>query len=115
MRSLRGAIGLVTVLAVWQALAGAELINPVLMPSPRRLVDAIIELLADGSLLTHVTASLERVFTGFVLAALCGMSFGVETLDGAPIRKYANVAGRTSRLNWGFLCERGTVRTSTRN
>ena len=55
------------------------LINPVLMPSPARLVDAIVELLRDGSLLIHLTASLERVFTGFVLAALCGLAFGVLT------------------------------------
>jgi ABC-type nitrate/sulfonate/bicarbonate transport system permease component len=51
MRSLRGAIGLATVLAAWQLLAMTALINPVLMPSPARLVDAIIELLRDGSLL----------------------------------------------------------------
>ncbi|PWT92295.1 MAG: ABC transporter permease [Proteobacteria bacterium] len=79
MRSLRGAIGLATVLAAWQLLAMTGLINPVLMPSPARLVDAIIELLRDGSLLIHLTASLERVFAGFVLAALCGLTLGVLT------------------------------------
>jgi ABC-type nitrate/sulfonate/bicarbonate transport system permease component len=79
MRILRGAIGLATVLTAWQLLAMTGLINAVLMPSPARLVDTIVELLRDGSLLIHLTASLERVSAGFVLAALCGLALGVLT------------------------------------
>ena len=79
MSNLRSAIGFITFLVLWQALAIAEIINPFLLPSPLRLVQALVALLADGSLVTHVIASLERVFVGFFLAAGCGITLGIVT------------------------------------
>jgi hypothetical protein len=51
----------------------------------------------------------------------CGRDVALMSAEAAESRevlildlKSANFAGRTSRLNWAFLRERGTVRTSTR-
>jgi NitT/TauT family transport system permease protein/sulfonate transport system permease protein len=67
----------VIVLLLWQALAGAEVINPLLLPPPTRLAAAAWDMLLDGSLLVHTAASLERVLVGFLLAAATGMALGV--------------------------------------
>jgi len=76
---LRSIAGLFGFLALWQALASLGAINPFLLPSPLRVVEATVELFADGSLIQHVLASLERVFVGFLLAALAGIVLGLLT------------------------------------
>jgi ABC-type nitrate/sulfonate/bicarbonate transport system permease component len=76
---LRGLVGLIAFIAIWQILASLGIINPFLLPSPVRVVEATYDLLIDGSLLQHVLASLERVFVGFLLAALCGIGLGLLT------------------------------------
>lgn len=76
---VRGLIGFGGFIALWQALASFGIINPFLLPAPTRLIGAAWDLALDGSLLRHVLASLERVFVGFVLAALCGIVLGIIT------------------------------------
>jgi NitT/TauT family transport system permease protein/sulfonate transport system permease protein len=49
----------------------------VLLPSPVQIAAAAQELMASGSLWTHTLASLNRVLTGFLLAAAVGVALGV--------------------------------------
>jgi NitT/TauT family transport system permease protein/sulfonate transport system permease protein len=70
-------VGLAAFLATWELLAATNLINAVLLPSPSTLFWAASDLLRNGALLRHVSASIERVLVGFVLAAIVGLSFGV--------------------------------------
>ena len=76
-RYVRGLIGFAALLAVWEGLASAALINPVLLPSPTTLFWASGDLVRSGTLVRHVIASVERVLVGFALAALVGLLFGV--------------------------------------
>lgn len=71
------ATGFIVVLGVWQLFAGLGIINAFLLPPPTRLAGAAYELIADGSLVRHLAASLERVLVGFLLAAVVGISLGV--------------------------------------
>jgi hypothetical protein len=66
---VRNIVGICSFLATWQLLASLGVINALLLPSPLRVIEATLELLADGSLLRHVLASLDRVLIGFLLAA----------------------------------------------
>jgi ABC-type nitrate/sulfonate/bicarbonate transport system permease component len=79
MPQLRSAIGFIVFMAAWQSLAASGLINPFLLPSPLRLIEALWGLIADGSLVGHILASLERVFVGFLLAAATGIALGIVT------------------------------------
>ena len=73
----RSVLGFTVFIGIWQLLAVFDVINPVLLPSPARLVRAASELLSDGILLKHTMASLWRVLVGFLLASLAGISLGV--------------------------------------
>lgn len=75
--AVRSASGLLTLLLVWQGLSAADLINPLLFPSPVDIARTFLEMAADGSLARHSAASLERVLVGFALAALVGITLGV--------------------------------------
>lgn len=74
---LRGAVGFLAVLGVWQLLASAGWINAVLLPAPLLLVQTFVDLLHDGSLLRDIAASMERVLVGFLLASFVGLLLGV--------------------------------------
>ena len=62
------AAGIVMFLGIW-ALASRAL-NPVLLPYPPAVFEAYRELIADGSLMKDMGASLTRVFGGFAIAAM---------------------------------------------
>lgn len=74
---LRNITGLAVFVGLWQVAAGAGWINPVLLPAPATLAASAWELIADGILQRHTLASLNRVLTGFLLAAVCGLGLGV--------------------------------------
>ena len=75
--TIRNVAGFVVFFGLWQALASAGWINPVLLPSPLQLVAAAYDLMAEGILWKHTVASLGRVLTGFLLAAVVGIVLGV--------------------------------------
>jgi ABC-type nitrate/sulfonate/bicarbonate transport system permease component len=59
---VRNFVGICGFLATRQILASLGAIIPFLLPSPVRVGETAVDLLADGSLLRPVLASLERVF-----------------------------------------------------
>ncbi|CCB66602.1 ABC transporter permease [Hyphomicrobium sp. MC1] len=64
-----GATGIVFFIALW-TLVSARLNNAVLLPSPLAVIESYRQLVADGSLLTDVHASIVRVFAGFAIASI---------------------------------------------
>ncbi len=82
--TVRHLVGFSSFIGIWQVLATIGWINPVLLPSPERLVAAAWDLFDQGVLVTHTIASLWRVLVGFLLAALVGIAFGV-VLGWSPI------------------------------
>jgi NitT/TauT family transport system permease protein/sulfonate transport system permease protein len=82
--TVRHLVGFASFIGIWQFLATIGWINPVLLPSPERLVAAAWDLFDQGVLVTHTFASLWRVLVGFLLAALVGIAFGV-VLGWSPI------------------------------
>src|SRR5439155_19891182 len=74
---LRSIMGFAAFLTAWELLASAGLINAVLLPSPTTLFWAAGDLLRSGTLLRHVSASIDRVLVGFALATVVGLTLGV--------------------------------------
>jgi ABC-type nitrate/sulfonate/bicarbonate transport system permease component len=72
-------IGLVA-MAWFLSTAGAaeeRLVSPALLPAPLEVLGSIRSLLADGSLLESVVATLRRVLLGFLLATAVGVPLGM--------------------------------------
>ena len=53
---------------VWALVSKYELVNGFLLPSPKKVFDAFIELLKNGELFEHIGASAGRSVGGFVIA-----------------------------------------------
>jgi NitT/TauT family transport system permease protein len=78
MRSLRrGAITLLIVAAVYEAVARSGYFAPVLMPPLGIVARTLVAMLVDGTLLLHAGATLYRVLLGFGLAVAVGLPLGV--------------------------------------
>lgn len=70
------AAGLLILIAIWE-LAAAQIGNPRQMPRPWAVFGVLIDLVADGSFLSHTLLSIRRVFLGFFLAIVIATGVGV--------------------------------------
>jgi NitT/TauT family transport system permease protein len=71
-----GWIALAAVLVVWQALGSAGLVNALFLPTPAAIIRAIWQLAVSGALWQHISASLLRIGTGWVLGTIAGVAVG---------------------------------------
>ena len=80
-RKFRG-IGLIIpvgLLSIWEAGAGLGLISTRLLPPPSQIGSTLVDLLISGALLDHSTATLWRMWWGFLLGALVATVLGAAT------------------------------------
>ena len=64
-------------LALWWCSVAFGFVNPILLPSPRDVLQAILEMSEDGSLFVHIGVSLGRALGGFLIAAVVGIPLGI--------------------------------------
>ena len=67
----------VLLLALWLVIVPLAGVSPRTFPSAGAVWDAFIRLMLDGTLWTHLGASLLRVFEGAGIAVLTGVPFGI--------------------------------------
>jgi ABC-type nitrate/sulfonate/bicarbonate transport system permease component len=75
-RLLRTTIGIVAVIAAWELLH-RYVVNPLLLPSPLRVVQTLFELLRSGELVNDVGASMRRILVGYAMGCAVGIIFGL--------------------------------------
>jgi NitT/TauT family transport system permease protein len=64
-------------IALWQAASDSGRLPPLFMPSPASVVKALHALWLDGTLVGHVTASLERIVPGWLIGTAAGLAVGL--------------------------------------
>lgn len=65
------------ILAIWQAAASAGLIDPVFLPSPASIVEALWQLTVSGELWRNLSVSLVRIGLGWVIGSALGIVTGL--------------------------------------
>lgn len=76
------AVGLVSIplfLLLWQLIAQAKIVNPILFPAPTVVARAAMEWVASGEFAQDLAASLKRVATGYVVGSIVGVGCGLLT------------------------------------
>jgi ABC-type nitrate/sulfonate/bicarbonate transport system permease component len=71
-----GWIALVAVIGLWQLAGNAGLVNPVFLPTPAAIGRAIYQLAVSGALWHHLSYSLLRIGTGWILGTVAGVFVG---------------------------------------
>ena len=99
---LHGAIGIVVLLALWQAFAMLLASSPRLVAftsmAPAPALKALANSASDGSLFIHLSASLGRVGGGLLIAAVGGIVFGVAIGVLAQLRSLTHVPFQLLRM-----------------
>ncbi len=67
----------VFVFGAWAWLSHQSFVNKVFMPTPERVLSAVADFLQDANLWTDLKASVLRVSTGFLLAAVLALPIGL--------------------------------------
>ena len=71
-----GWAALALVIAIWQVAGSLALINPLFLPSPSAIARAIYQLGASGALWHHLSWSIMRIGTGWILGTMAGVIVG---------------------------------------
>jgi ABC-type nitrate/sulfonate/bicarbonate transport system permease component len=71
-----GWIALALVIAFWQVAGSAGWVNPLFLPAPLAIVRAIYQLAQSGALWKHLSYSIMRIGTGWILGTIAGVIVG---------------------------------------
>jgi NitT/TauT family transport system permease protein len=71
-----GWIALVLVIAFWQLAGSLRWVNPLFLPTPVAIARAIWQLAISGALWHHLSVSIMRIGTGWVLGTIAGIIVG---------------------------------------
>lgn len=76
-RMALGAAGVIVVLAIWQVLSEAHVIDPLVASSPSEIAKAAWKLITDGTLWPAVLSSARLFAIGFGVSLIIGLALGV--------------------------------------
>jgi ABC-type nitrate/sulfonate/bicarbonate transport system permease component len=62
---------------LWEALVDLRGIQPIYLPAPSLIVATLVKMTLDGTILFHLGFTLFRIFAGFAIAAIVGVSLGI--------------------------------------
>jgi ABC-type nitrate/sulfonate/bicarbonate transport system permease component len=71
-----GWIALVLVIGLWQVAGSAGWVNPLFLPTPVAIARAIWQLAMSGALWHHLSYSIMRIGTGWILGTIAGVIVG---------------------------------------
>lgn len=74
---LLGAATIVAALGAWELAARTGAVNPRFLSPPSEVFPMLVRLVADGTLVHHAAATLERIWVGFAIAVPFGIILGV--------------------------------------
>ena len=78
----RRIVALAVLVAVWEAAAQANLLNPLYLPGPSRIWLALAELFGDGRIWPHLYATFSAALGGLVGGWL------FSAINGSPVTKF---------------------------
>jgi NitT/TauT family transport system permease protein len=71
-----GWIAIILVIGLWQLAGSAGWVNPLFLPAPSAIALAITKLAMSGALWHHVSVSVMRIATGWILGTVTGVIVG---------------------------------------
>jgi NitT/TauT family transport system permease protein len=78
-RALLAILFFVAIVVIWGLLVRAEIWSPVLLPSPRSVLDYLISSARDGTLLSASLVTLRRLLIGYFIGLTIGLPLGFLT------------------------------------
>jgi NitT/TauT family transport system permease protein len=89
-RVAKPAVAILAFLALWETAPRIGLVDKVFLPPFTQVADAFFALVANGQLWDHVSTSLGRALTGFVIAVAGAIPLGVAVASYRPVAEFLN-------------------------
>ncbi|MEU4316661.1 ABC transporter permease [Nocardia sp. NPDC024068] len=89
-RVAKPSFAILAFLALWEAAPRAGLVDRVFLPPFTEVAQTFFELVGNGQLWEHVSTSLSRALTGFVIAAAFAVPLGVAIAWYRPVADFLN-------------------------
>ncbi|WP_280417487.1 ABC transporter permease [Nocardia carnea] len=89
-RVVKPSVAILTFLAVWEVAPRAGLVDEVFLPPFTEVGRTFFELIANGQLWEHISTSLTRALTGFVIAVAFAVPLGVAIAWYRPVADFLN-------------------------
>jgi NitT/TauT family transport system permease protein len=74
---LRGILFLIALITIWEIASRADLINPLIMPPPGKILNIFSDLVFSGQVPRQILLSMKRAAAGYVLAAVVFIPLGI--------------------------------------
>lgn len=84
-----GSLSILLFLALWEVLVDVKVLNGVIVPSPMKVIRAVVEMVRSGLLFNHASVSLQRAGYGFSLSFVIAIPLGF--LMGGLFKKLGEV------------------------
>lgn len=75
-RLLRTTLGILAIILIWELLH-RYVVNPLLLPSPLKVVVTLFDLVRSGELIADITASMRRILVGYTMGCVVGIVLGL--------------------------------------
>lgn len=87
-KQVKAVIVIALFLSCWQIISHLKIYSVYLLPSPLAVFNCFVEGIADGSLITHISISIQRVFSGYFIAFVIAIMFSIVSLNYPKIMEY---------------------------
>jgi len=74
-------------LAIWELICQSGVVSSLFLPAPSAIINALLEMIADGEIGVSLAASLYRILAGFFVGSLIGLAVGLITGTSALMDK----------------------------
>ncbi|MBM4299658.1 MAG: ABC transporter permease, partial [Deltaproteobacteria bacterium] len=74
---LNGIVFLLALLVLWECVAQAGWVNPLIVPPLSRILQVFYDLVSSGQIPLQIVASMKRAAAGYLLAALVFIPLGI--------------------------------------
>ena len=74
-------------IAIWELICQSGVVSSLFLPAPSAIINALLEMIADGDIGVSLAASLYRILAGFFVGSLIGLAVGLVTGTSALMDK----------------------------
>ena len=74
-------------LSIWELICQSGVVSSLFLPAPSAILNALLEMIADGEIGVSLAASLYRILAGFFVGSLIGLAVGLVTGTSALMDK----------------------------
>ena len=80
-------VSILCLLAIWELICQSGVVSSLFLPAPTAIINALLQMIADGEIGVSLAASLYRILAGFFIGSLVGLAVGLVTGTSALMDK----------------------------